>query len=55
VFPLNALIVRENLADGASEEKEVALEFGLKLILYYIRKLFLYYNLFYFSPIFYKG
>jgi hypothetical protein len=33
VFPLNALIVRESFADGASEEKEVALEFGFKLIL----------------------
>jgi hypothetical protein len=33
VFPLNALIVRESLEEGTSEEKEVALEFGFKLIL----------------------
>ncbi len=34
VFPLKALIVRENLAEGTSEEKEeVELEFGFKLIL----------------------
>jgi len=33
VLPLNALIFKENLAEGASEAKEVSLEFGLKLIL----------------------
>jgi len=33
VLPLNALIFNENLAEGASEAKEVSLEFGLKLIL----------------------
>jgi len=33
VFPLNAFMFRENLAQGSSEAKEVSLEFGFKLIL----------------------
>jgi hypothetical protein len=30
---LNALMLKESFSDGASEAKEVSLEFGLKLIL----------------------
>jgi hypothetical protein len=32
VFPLNALILKDNFAQGCSEAKEVSLEFGFKLI-----------------------
>jgi len=41
VLPLKAFMFRENFAEG-SETKEVSLEFGLKLILYYTKILFLY-------------
>jgi hypothetical protein len=33
VLPLNALILKDNFAQGCSEAKEVSLEFGFKLIL----------------------
>jgi hypothetical protein len=33
VFPLNALILKDNFAQGCSEAKELSLEFGFKLII----------------------
>jgi len=33
VLPLNALMFRENFAEGCSEAKDASLEFGFKLIL----------------------
>jgi hypothetical protein len=42
VLPLKALMLNDNFAQGCSEAKELSLEFGFKLIILYIRILFLY-------------
>jgi hypothetical protein len=33
VFPLNALMLKDNFSQGCSEAKELSLEFGFKLII----------------------